>query len=63
MQRAELHVRGLNAEVVNAFREYVLKKYGKSHTVFGLEVEEALSESLKRQEEMDAEEEKLIYKC
>jgi ribosome-associated translation inhibitor RaiA len=55
MQRAELHVRGLNAEVVNGFREYVLKKYGKLHTVFGLEVEKALSEYLKRQEEMDAE--------
>jgi ribosome-associated translation inhibitor RaiA len=54
MQRAELHVRGLNANVVNAFREYVLKKYGKLHTVFGLEVEKALSEYLKRQEEMDA---------
>jgi ribosome-associated translation inhibitor RaiA len=54
MQRAELHVRGLNAEVVNAFREYVLKKYGKLHTVFGLEVEKALSEYLKRQEDMEA---------
>jgi ribosome-associated translation inhibitor RaiA len=56
MPRAELHVRGLNGEVVNAFREYVLKKYGKLHTVFGLEVEKALSEYLKRQEEMDVEE-------
>jgi ribosome-associated translation inhibitor RaiA len=55
MQRAELHVRGLNANVVNAFREYVLKKYGKLHTVFGLEVEKALSEYLKRQEEMDTD--------
>ena len=55
MQRAELHVRGLNAEVVNAFREYVLKKYGKLHTVFGLEVEKALSEYLKRQEETDVD--------
>ena len=62
MQRAELHVRGLNAEVVNAFREYVLKKYGKLHTVFGLEVEKALSEYLKRQEEMGTEEEKSIHK-
>jgi ribosome-associated translation inhibitor RaiA len=50
MQRAELHVRGLNAEVVNAFRECVLKKYGKLHTVFGLEVEKALSEYLKKRE-------------
>jgi len=49
MQRAELQVRGLNANVVNAFREYVLKKYGKLHTVFGLEVEKALSEYLKKQ--------------
>ena len=55
MQRTELHVRGLNAEVVNAFREYVLKKYGKLHTVFGLEVEKALSEYLKKREEMSAE--------
>jgi ribosome-associated translation inhibitor RaiA len=55
MQRAELHVRGLNANVVNAFREYVLKKYGKLHTVLGLEVEKALSEYLKKQEEMGAE--------
>lgn len=53
MQRAELHVRGLNADVLDAFREYVLKKYGKLHTVFGLEVEKALSEYLKRQEEME----------
>jgi ribosome-associated translation inhibitor RaiA len=55
MQRTELHVRGLNANVINAFREYVLKKYGKLHTVFGLEVEKALSEYLKRQEEMDTD--------
>jgi ribosome-associated translation inhibitor RaiA len=55
MQSAELHVRGLNAKVVNAFREYVLKKYGKLHTVFGLEVEKALSEYLKRQEEKETD--------
>ena len=55
MQRAELHVRGLNGEVVNAFRECVLKKYGKLHTVFGLEVEKALSEYLKKREGMDTD--------
>jgi len=38
-------------------KRHVQKKYGKLHTVFGLEVEKALTKYLKRQEEMGAEEE------
>jgi uncharacterized membrane protein YfhO len=37
-----LSVRGINEEVKNAFERAVLKKYGKKHTVMGLEVEKAL---------------------
>ncbi|MDI6810868.1 MAG: hypothetical protein QMD80_04220 [archaeon] len=44
----ELHVRGINDEVLEEFKEYVKKKYGKKHTVLGLEVENALREYLKR---------------
>lgn len=38
----ELHVRGINDEVLEELKEYVQKKYGKKHTVLGLEVENAL---------------------
>ncbi len=44
----ELHVRGINDEVLEEFKEYVKRKYGKKHTVLGLEVENALREYLKR---------------
>jgi len=44
----ELHVRGINDEVLEEFKEYVKKKYGKKHTVLGLEVENALREYLKK---------------
>lgn len=37
-----LSVRGINSDVKNAFERAVLKKYGKKHTVMGLEVEKAL---------------------
>jgi hypothetical protein len=33
----ELHVRGINDKVLEEFREYVKKKYGKKHTDMGLE--------------------------
>jgi len=46
MENNRLSVRGLNPEIVIRFREYVRTKYGKLHTVFGLEVEKALSEHL-----------------
>ena len=45
----ELHVRGINDKVLEEFREYVKKKYGKKHTVMGLEVEKALREYVERQ--------------
>ena len=37
-----LSVRGINSDVKNAFERAVIKKYGKKHTVMGLEVEKAL---------------------
>ncbi|RCV62678.1 hypothetical protein C5S53_17385 [Methanophagales archaeon] len=48
-----LDVRGISEETLIEFKRHVQNKYGKLHTVFGLEVEKALSEYLKRQEEMD----------
>ena len=45
----ELHVRGINDKVLEEFREHVKKKYGKKHTVMGLEVEKALREYLELQ--------------
>ena len=38
-----LDVRGINENVLENFKESVIEKYGKLHTVMGLEVEKALS--------------------
>ena len=37
-----LYVRGITDKVLKEFREFVLKKHGKKHTVMGLEVKAAL---------------------
>lgn len=38
----EVHVRGIEEEMWNEFKESVIKRYGKLHTVLGQEVGEAL---------------------
>lgn len=41
-KRGRLSVQGLDENVVEAFRIYVKKRYGKLHTVFGQEIEKAM---------------------
>ena len=41
-----ISVQGIDEEMWNEFKESVREKYGKLHTVLGLEVEKALKEYL-----------------
>ena len=40
-KRGRLSAQGLDENVVEAFRKYVMERYGKLHTVFGQEVQKA----------------------
>jgi len=44
--KGKISAQGLNPDVVEAFREHVRKKYGKLHTVFGLELQQAIEDYL-----------------
>ena len=52
-QEGVLYVRGLNEKVIQDFKAYVRTKYGKVHTVLGLEVEAALKARIKEEEKKD----------
>lgn len=41
-EKGRLSARGLDENVVEAFRNYVMDRYGKLHTVFGLEIQKAM---------------------
>jgi hypothetical protein len=41
-EKGRLSARGLDENVVQAFREKVKERYGKLHTVFGLELQKAM---------------------
>ena len=41
-KRGRLSAQGLDEEVVEAFRKYVIQRYGKLHTVFGQELQKAM---------------------
>ncbi|MBE9592100.1 MAG: hypothetical protein IMF19_01340 [Proteobacteria bacterium] len=41
-EKGRLSARGLDENVVQAFREFVSERYGKLHTVFGQELEKAM---------------------
>ena len=45
-KRGRLSAQGLDEEVVEAFRMYVMERYGKLHTVFGQELQKAMEEYL-----------------
>lgn len=44
---AVISARGIDDQVVNEFKSLVRMKYGKLHTVYGLEIEKALENHLK----------------
>jgi hypothetical protein len=41
-QEGRLSLKGLDENVVESFREFVRERYGKLHTVFGQEVQQAM---------------------
>lgn len=41
-QNGRISAQGLDENVVEAFRTYVMKRYGKLHTVFGQELQKAM---------------------
>ncbi len=48
--KGRISAQGLNPDVVESFRDYVQKKYGKLHTVFGLELQQAIEEYLSKRD-------------
>jgi hypothetical protein len=41
-KKGRLSAQGLDENVIEAFRMYVIERYGKLHTVFGQEIEKAM---------------------
>ncbi|MFV9677867.1 MAG: hypothetical protein ACNYVW_09495 [Methanosarcinales archaeon] len=46
--KGRISAQGLNPDVVESFKEHVKTKYGKLHTVFGLELQQAIEDYLSK---------------